>query len=275
MKRIANNQIGSCRRIATYRAAFTLVELLTVLLIIALLLGIATPSIMSIRTSILVGQSRVTIGLIEGACEQYRNDFGDYPPSDDPDNYLGWYGCQLLPLFLIGYGPDAGGDGDPYGEDNDKNLAEDDGRDGFGFRTTKRGMVYGPYNGTEKLQMKESYYPIAGGGPHNLNDSTAGRQPAFVDAFDNVIAYFSRDDEGNFHGAYWQYDKLDREPLVCMRVQGIFTHESHGFLTSYFKDIDGVPIGNDILIASPGADRRFEAVFDNPQTDDITNFFEE
>lgn len=60
---------------------FTLIELLVVMGIIALLAGIAIPTIMSVRTAAKKSATGSTLQQMRLAMETYSGDFGDYPPS--------------------------------------------------------------------------------------------------------------------------------------------------------------------------------------------------
>jgi len=165
---------------ATRGRAFTLVELLIVIGILALLIAIMAPTVGKVKSLAKLKASQGTVNLLDGAVEMYRNDFDDVPPSE-PGAYNNWYGCQLLPLFLTGYGPDANDKGRPY--DGGANLAADDGKDGYGFRIELRGKVYGPYNSAEKV----------------ATPGTA--RPVFVDSFANAILYFVFDQGANEYTA--------------------------------------------------------------------------
>jgi len=68
-------------RMITKTRGFTLTELLVVIAIIIILSGILLPAIQMVRGRALVQKAGVDIEVIKTALEQYRNDFGDYPPS--------------------------------------------------------------------------------------------------------------------------------------------------------------------------------------------------
>jgi len=66
------------------RGGFTLVELLTVVSIIALLISILVPSFSSVRRQAKVAATRTTIRALDGGCESFRAEStigGAYPPS--------------------------------------------------------------------------------------------------------------------------------------------------------------------------------------------------
>ncbi len=115
----------------------------TVVMIIVclVLLGLATiviPSIIRVRVTGGPDPSRWTIHIIDTAIRMYHNEHDRYPGKD---------------LFT-----DLTGAGD------------DDGQPGYGYRLEPRGMVYGPWNGADKLAKR-------------------GDPPHFVDGFGNEIEY--------------------------------------------------------------------------------------
>lgn len=86
------------------RAAFTLVELLTVMAIIALLIGLLVPALGHVKTTAKIVQQRAQLKSIETALEAFAGMYGDYPPS----NFSGvaatgfTSGAQKLAEALIG-----------------------------------------------------------------------------------------------------------------------------------------------------------------------------
>lgn len=150
-------------------AGFTLVEIMTIVVIIALLLAIALPSINRVRIRAMESGSYSTLYVIETGCRMYYDDLERYPSSDaaGPNS---WQGRNNLVLALTGFLDLTG-----------------DGASGFGFRTEARGTVYGPYNGTEKIKTKM--------GSNGL--------PSFVDSFDQPFYYYRFDPAGD------QYNPAD------------------------------------------------------------------
>ena len=210
---------------------FTIVELMVVLLIMLLLLAVLAPTVQKIHRTIMRTAALGTIHVIEGACRRYYEDFDEYPPSTHSD-YSGWDGKELLVLFLTGYGPDTGTKGEPGG-----NLATDDGKTGFGFRTEKAGLVFGPYNGTEKVKTKLSGYS----------------RPVFVDAFDEEIYYY-RYDNGY---------ATSHNPTP----PGLESGSDYADYLTYTIDMR-----RDFILMTAGPDGKFSTA---GTTDDITNFLEE
>ncbi|MCK5114051.1 MAG: hypothetical protein KAR11_04740 [Phycisphaerae bacterium] len=180
MKNQTNNRTFS-RYPGKAGGGFTLVEVLVVIAIIILLVGIIGPSIHKGMKVVKMRQTESAINMIADGCQQYQSDFDDYPPSDDANSDMDLtQGSQIIVLLLTGYPDDDPNDAAPRTSSGTGFLKDDDGKTGFGFRTVKRGRVYGPYGGAENLQ------------------TSGGDTPAFRDAFDNDILYYryhENDDE--------------------------------------------------------------------------------
>jgi prepilin-type N-terminal cleavage/methylation domain-containing protein len=88
----------------TRKRGFTIVEILTVVGIIALLVGILIPAITKVRTSVKETQQRAQLTTIGLAITAFKNDYGDYPPSDfmkySNNDYTG---AQMLTEALVGW----------------------------------------------------------------------------------------------------------------------------------------------------------------------------
>jgi prepilin-type N-terminal cleavage/methylation domain-containing protein len=67
-------------RTARMRRAFTLVELLTVILIISILTGLITAAAISAKKAVRRATMRTEISQLEMALQEYKNQFGEYPP---------------------------------------------------------------------------------------------------------------------------------------------------------------------------------------------------
>ena len=76
--------------------AFTLVELLTVIAIIALLIGILVPSLNSARTQARNARTHKQLNAIGTACENFRTETERYPQSRGINPFEG-SGGPLLP----------------------------------------------------------------------------------------------------------------------------------------------------------------------------------
>jgi prepilin-type N-terminal cleavage/methylation domain-containing protein len=113
------------------RDGFTAVELLTVIAIIAILVGIFIPTVSFVRNTAKEAKQSVQLTAIDMALMAFKGDYGDYPPSD---NEAGDYcGAQklaeaLVGWDLLGFHPDSDwrADGGVYEPPNpsDNNLDE-------------------------------------------------------------------------------------------------------------------------------------------------------
>jgi len=82
-----------------------MVELLTVLAIIAILIALLVPALALVRKITKETQQRAQLNAIELAMAAFKNDYGDYPPSDWPDPEDGdrdYCGAQKLAEALLG-----------------------------------------------------------------------------------------------------------------------------------------------------------------------------
>ena len=88
------------------KEGFTIIELLTVLAIIALLVGILVPSMNRVRFFARNTRQQAQITAIDMALTMFRNDYGDYPPSnqfdEDPTSNNIYNGAQKLAEAMVG-----------------------------------------------------------------------------------------------------------------------------------------------------------------------------
>ena len=102
------------RETNTIRVGFTLVELLTTLAVIGILLGLLIPALNQVSKFAANVKQKAQFHAIGMALEAFRNDWGDYPPSEwDPATYGDYSASQRLAEAIIG-------------------------RDGFGFHPSSR-----------------------------------------------------------------------------------------------------------------------------------------
>jgi len=87
------------------KLAFTLVELLTVLVIITMLVALLIPALVVVRNMAKETQQKAQLTTIEMGLTAFKNDYGDYPPSDWQGNPLrtDYSGPQMLAEALVGW----------------------------------------------------------------------------------------------------------------------------------------------------------------------------
>jgi len=84
----------------------TMIELLIVLGIIALLVGLLLPAISTVRNMARETKQKAQLSAIEMALATFKNDYGDYPPSDwvlPPNPGSDYCGAQKLSEALLGW----------------------------------------------------------------------------------------------------------------------------------------------------------------------------
>lgn len=97
---------GPFRKTPSNGAGFTIVELLTVLAIIAMLVGLLVPALNLVRNIAKETKQKAQLTTIGLALTAFRNDDGDYPRSDwpvppaSPGDYCG---AQKLAEALLGW----------------------------------------------------------------------------------------------------------------------------------------------------------------------------
>ena len=136
------------------KTGLTVVELLIVIGIIAILVGLLIPALNAVKTMAKETKQKAQLNTIELALTAFKNDYGDYPPSNwTPAEITGDYcGAQKLAEALIGWdlmgfhpssawrsdGLDAGGGAGTY----DPAQTRDNNGDGVPDTLTER---KGPY----------------------------------------------------------------------------------------------------------------------------------
>jgi len=81
---------------------FTMIELLTVVAIIAMLVGLLIPALNMVRNAAKQAKQRAQLTTIDSALMVWRNDQGDYPPSDLNQDRK-YCGAQKLAEALLGW----------------------------------------------------------------------------------------------------------------------------------------------------------------------------
>ncbi len=232
--RSANRKAAHRGDRAGLRRGFTLVELLTIIIIIGMLVALVSPAVTEARKQFKVTQSRAIIEQVKMGINMYKNDMGSLPPSDGSypapggsnKQISGAGGAAGLVQCLLGYLP--------------KN---DDGLSGPGFRTVKAGKKHGPY-----VSQKMIY---------------AGDPSIFQDAFANDILYYRWESTGQNSGAFRTSDNSNKGPTNIMT----YVRNPHSSDTAhpYYRE--------DYLILSPGPDRQWaKPTTETEKVDDIANF---
>jgi type II secretory pathway pseudopilin PulG len=92
---------------------FTIVELLTAVVIIAMLIALLIPAIGMVRKTVKKTQQNAQFTTIDLALTAFKGDYGDYPPSEERDDKGAFYcGAQklaeaLMGQDLLGFHPDS------------------------------------------------------------------------------------------------------------------------------------------------------------------------
>jgi len=123
------------------KTGLTVVELLIVLGIIAILVGLLIPALSAVKIMAKETKQKAQLGTIELALTTFKNDYGDYPPSNwTPAELTGDYcGAQKLAEALLGWdllgfhpssawrsdGLDAGGGAGTYDPAQTRNINGD------------------------------------------------------------------------------------------------------------------------------------------------------
>ena len=92
------------------RAAFTLVELLAVIVIIAMLAALVTPAVFNARRSAQNAAIKAEIDMLHMAIMNYKNEFGSFPPSNSspiPSDRSARHIRRIFPRTSSSYAPSA------------------------------------------------------------------------------------------------------------------------------------------------------------------------
>jgi len=86
-----------------FLTGFTMVEILTVVGIIAILVAVLVPTLSMVRRIAKETQQKAQLTAIELALTAFKSDYGDYPPSDRPIPPGDYGGAQMLAEALLGW----------------------------------------------------------------------------------------------------------------------------------------------------------------------------
>ena len=104
-----------------FLTGFTVVELLTVLAIIAIMVGILVPTVSFVRNTASEARQKTQLATIDMALMAFKGDQGDYPPSNlnVTDDYCGAQKLAeaLVGWDLLGFHPDSDWRADGYDKD--------------------------------------------------------------------------------------------------------------------------------------------------------------
>ena len=109
------------------RAAFTLVELLAVIMVLGILMVVLVTQLTGSEDAVKRGATKTFLGQLGNAIEEYSNEVGDYPPSGlsedlgSPPNLLN-LGAEGLYLTLCAEGTVSFGDFDDRLENSDRDA---------------------------------------------------------------------------------------------------------------------------------------------------------
>lgn len=166
-------------------AGFTLVELLTVMAIIAILVAVMVPAVSRFRKESIRGQGTRIVESIAAGVNTYHQDFGDYPPSepdrvdytrdDVPDNISGFYGSAAVVLYL-----------------NGRVSYESSSDVGYKLRQDTTNWYGGddPYNKEKRWAPRVTGVRISTGRQSAIRGSGGWAAAGFLDNWDNLVEYF-------------------------------------------------------------------------------------
>ncbi|MCJ7778356.1 MAG: type II secretion system GspH family protein, partial [Sedimentisphaerales bacterium] len=101
----------SCLRALVAKNGFTLPELLTAIAIIVILIGVLMPALAQVKKLAKETKQKAQLGSIDVGVILYKNDFGEYPPSNGYDDSAGnlyrpadyvYCGAQTLAEAMFG-----------------------------------------------------------------------------------------------------------------------------------------------------------------------------
>lgn len=201
-------------RIARRRAAFTLVELMTVVAIIVLLIGILVPALSAARRQAKNTATAGMLSALERGCELFKTELKNYPVSRGPNpfenqNTIRAMGAQWLAMQLVGVDsrgfvePTLKNDSGATPGDRDGVINDVDWNDWYSLNPTRQYTRLGPYadvDSSKSIRSVVSYLEenpslgdtnlIAPGMKDETNDWSLGRLPFFVDPHGYPVLYY-------------------------------------------------------------------------------------
>jgi type II secretory pathway pseudopilin PulG len=240
---------------------FTIVELLTVMGVIAILIGLLVPALSLVKDYSKEIQQKAQFHSVEVGLGMYKTEFGSYPPSNDnrpsydpapqpPDTYLGLdsaYGGAnklaetMVGLDMLGFHPASG-----FRADNQNKRYQEDEGDFVSFDVYHAGEI-------------DDYYPDYG---ENAKENVDNRKGPYID-LENANAFKMSDVYEDITLSTVGFD-LDSELLDSLVLCDVYTEKrphsakKTGAPILYYKarvqytyqdyeeDVDGFEIENDI-----------------------------
>jgi len=196
-------------------AAFTLVELLTVIAIISLLIGVLVPAFSTSRAQAKAATSRAQIRTLEQSCNLFQNDNGGVPQSRGPNPFeydgsgstdVNLTGAQWLALQLSGFDrsgwvkPILANDSGSNPGDGDGKIDMDDWRDWYDVSPQRDYTRFGPYVESDPkifetpntyVETHSAAAPVPAPMQLGSNDWGNGRCAFYVDGFGFPILYYA------------------------------------------------------------------------------------
>lgn len=215
-------------------AAFTIIELMVVVAILATLVGLLVPALAKMKEQARAGATRAVINTIEGGLDLYYSDHKIYPLSGPTTSVKGGSGATNLVVCMTG-SPE-------YGK---------------GFQMTFRGPFYGPYGGTEKL------------GSRRLDPKDQNSSPVFIDSWNRPVLYYAFDSSLSRGDPAKYYD--DNSDLVGTYKDVVPAVDIPSNINNYAINAGGSYLDRRYLLLSPGPNGFYSPQSTAPGSDDITN----
>jgi len=246
--RTGTEAAGSRRLRPARAAAFTLIELLVVMGIIGVLVGILLPAVNRVVVTVRNAACASRIAQIHAGLENFKNDWGVYPPSNRGDedadrleqNCPGSepYGKELLTVALVGPNADAKGWGRPV-----------EGVLPFGD-LLEESVAYGPYyQGEFEWDSEEARIPDAFPSPE---------RPILYYRYDRGDSTYRADDNPSGEGLGEGFQSEDHFELSAKYLPPDVTNWNNAKWQR-----------KDYLLIAAGHDRMYGWVVEDQQTGDV------